>query len=75
MKVLLLVIAFAATVSLVGNTEGKGSICMCVMIREVCVCVCIMHGLIYTNSYGYVANVCMLQKHQYTVSYCIVTEL
>ena len=34
MKVLLLVIVFAATVSPVGNTEGKGSICMCVMIRE-----------------------------------------
>ena len=33
-------------------------------------CVCVMHGLLYTNSYGYIANVLMLQKRQY-----IVTEL
>ena len=31
------------------------------------VCVCIMHGLLYTNSYGYIANVLMLQKRQYIV--------
>ena len=42
------------------------------MIREVCVCVCTYHAWPYTND---IANVRMLQKHQYTVSYYIVTEL
>ena len=71
MKVLLVVIAFVA-LSPVRNTDGKGSICMCVMVREVCGCVSCMA---VNNSYGYIANVCMLQNHQYTVSYYIVTEL
>ena len=71
MKVLLLVIVHAV-MSPVWNTGGKGSICMYVMIREG---VSMYHTWPYTNSYGYIANVRMLQKHQYTVSYYIVTEL
>ena len=44
----------SAALSPVWNTEGKGSICMCVMIREVCVYVSCMA---FTNSSGYIANV------------------
>ena len=56
MKVLLVVIAFVA-LSPVRNTDGKGSICMCVMVREVCGCVSCMA---FINSYGYITNVRLL---------------